>query len=356
MPILRPRNAPRVELSRAAYARRGLITIVVLALILLVVFGRSTGVIGGPDTVQAQLANAGGSLTGGADVKLRGVIVGKVTSITRGPTGGVRVHIDMFGNNLTHIPDNVVARILPATVFGTSYVDLTTHGPSATQTLRAGDVVPADRTQGTLELQKALDDIDTLVKVLHPAQLNSTLSSIAMALDGRGAEIGQTLDSLDTFLKRLGPEVPTIRSDIRKLAVNLELVQRTAPDLLNGLQDSLGPLHTLASHGPELADLLTGGRSVADSANALTTKVRPDLERFMTRAATVLHVYYDERRAAFTDAFAAIRMVASKLATIVHHGWIDNTLIIQTNTPPSYTSKDCPRFGSAAGDNCGGGG
>ncbi|HEX7738365.1 MAG TPA: MlaD family protein [Marmoricola sp.] len=355
MGIFGAKNKPRVELSRAAQARRGLITLVVLALILLVIFGRSSGIIGGPDKISAQLQNAGGSLAGGADVKMQGIIVGKVDGITRAPDGGVRVGISMHGNELSHIPDNVVARILPATVFGTSYVDLTAHGKPASQSLKAGAVVPADRTQGTLELQQALDDIDTLVKVLQPAKLSATLSSIAMSLDGRGAELGRTIDSLDGFLKRVQPQIPAIKSDINKLATNLELVERVAPELLDGTQDALAPLHTIAAHGSDLAKLLTGGRQVADEAGALTKQVRPNLKRFTHAAAKVLQVYYDERHAAFTEAFRAIRLVGTKLATVVHHGWVDNTLILQMGTPPYYTAKDCPRFGKAKGNNCAGG-
>ncbi len=344
----------RVELSRAQYAKRGLVAIVLVALVLLVIFGKSSGVIGGPDKISAQLANAGGSLASGADVKMRGIIIGKVSGISRGDDGGVRVGIAMNGGELGKIPDNVVARILPATVFGTSYVDLTTHGPSAPKPLHAGAVVPPDTTQGTLELQKALDDIDTLVKVLQPAKLNSTLSAIAMSLDGRGDEIGSMIDELDGFVRKVEPLVPVIKSDIAKLPANLEIIEKAAPDFFDGLQDTLGPLHTIAAHSKELATLLTGGRQVADEAGALTAKVRPDLVRFINKSAQVLQVYYEERRAAFTNAFAVIRMVSSKLTTIVHHGWIDNTIVIQQAKPPNYTSKDCPTFGSARG-NCGGG-
>lgn len=345
----------RVVLTCAQLAKRGLITLVVLLLVLLVIFGKSTGVIGGPAEISAQLANAGGSLADGADVKMRGIIVGRVSGISRGDAGGVRIGISMNGGELGNIPANVVARILPATVFGTSYVDLTTQGPSSGVKLRAGAVVPADRRQGTLELQKALDDIDTLVKVLQPAKLNTTLSSIAMALDGRGNEIGSMIDDLDHFLTRLGPLVPVIQSDIAKLPANLDIVEQAAPDFFDGVQDTLGPLHTIASHSKELSALLTGGRQVSDQAGALITRVRPDLIRFLDRTATVLAVYRAERHAVFTEAFAAIRSVSSRLISIVRHGWADNTLYMQPAGPGDYTSKDCPRFGSAHGDNCRGG-
>ena len=173
---------PRRELRRLDLARRGLVAVVAGALVLSVVWLRASGSYGGPEHVSAQLADAGGSLGNGADVKLRGVIIGRVSDVARGPEGGVRVRLALSGGQLGHIPANVVARILPATVFGTSYVDLTTRGPASGR-LHADAVIPADRSQGTLELQQALDDIDEVVKALggagetvtDPAQIGPAL-------------------------------------------------------------------------------------------------------------------------------------------------------------------------------------
>jgi phospholipid/cholesterol/gamma-HCH transport system substrate-binding protein len=344
---------PRVEPTRLDHARRGLVTLLFAALVLGVFSLRATGRLGGPDEVSAQLTDAGGSLGKGADVKLRGVIIGRVADVARDPDG-VRVTLAMDDGQLDHVPANAVARILPATVFGTSYVDLAVHGRPAADRLRAGAVIPADRTQGTLELQQALDDIDTLVKALRPAQLNVTLGAVATALDGRGDKIGEIIDGLDALLRKVQPKVPLIRADLAKLATNLELVQQTAPQLLDGVQDSLGTLHTIVAQRAALSSLLTGGRSVLADADAFLGRIRPDLVSFLRDAAIVTDVYHDLRHQAFTDSFAVLRRVHSKLSGIIHHGWADNTLIIRQDPPPYYTSQDCPRFGRAAGDNCAG--
>lgn len=344
----------RVELTRADLAKRGLVTLVAMLLLLGLLMVRSKGIIGGPEEVSAQVANAGGSLAKGADVKMRGVIIGRVAGLARGPEGGVRIRVSMANGALGHVPSNVEARILPATVFGTSFLDLVTKGSSSSSMLRAGAVIPADTSQPTLELQQALDDIDGLVKALRPAQLNSTLSAIAMALDGRGAEIGTILDELDGLLQKVQPRIPLIRSDLAKLATNLQLVQHAAPDLLDGVKDSLGTLHTIAAQKAAIATLLTGGRSVVDEANGFLAKIRPDLVSFLHNAGIVTDIYYDLRHQAFTESFATLRSIRTKLASVVHHGRLDNTLVIQGQSPPYYTSADCPRFGDARGDNCAG--
>src|SRR6185437_11323314 len=78
----------RVELSRSDYAKRGLIALVVIAVLLVLIFVKARGVIGGPDTITARLTNAGGSLSSGADVKMRGLIIGRVTAVTRDSAPG----------------------------------------------------------------------------------------------------------------------------------------------------------------------------------------------------------------------------------------------------------------------------
>ena len=371
----------RVELTRGDLAKRGLVTLAVITLIIGLIFTWTSGIIGGPDTITARLTNAGGSLVNNADVKMRGLIVGRVTGISRdsdprcvsgasamaaddaaadvgGNSGGVNlacvdVTIAMDPGMLSKIPPNVVARILPATVFGTSYVDLKTYGASQPGSLRAGAVVPADARQGTLELQKALDDIDRLVNVINPAKLDATLTAAAQALDGRGAELGSLIDGLNTLFTRLSPKLPLLRSDLGELAVNLGVLQQAAPALLDGVGDSLGTLQVIASNQASLATLLTGGRALADQANGFLAGIGPNLTTFLNTAAVIVNTYDVYRTQAFSDAFAALERIAPRVASILQKRFSHQDIVIQKTTPQYYTAADCPTFGSARGDNCG---
>lgn len=371
----------RVELTRADYAKRGVVSILVVAVILGLIFFKTSGTIGGPDEITARLTNAGGSLGKGADVKMRGLIVGRVTDISRDDAPGcvsggtaaaaqnasatvggsdkainlacVDVTIAMDPGMLGKIPNNVVARILPATVFGTSYVDLKTYGASAPQMLRAGAVVPADARQETLELQKALDDIDRLVKVINPAKLDATLTAAASALSGRGAEIGSLIDGLNTLLTRLSPKMPLLRSDLGALAVNLGVLQQAAPALLDGVGDSLGTLKAIAVQQASLATLLTGGRALVDQANGFVGSVGNDLTVFVKNSAVIVNTYYTYRKQAFTDGFAALRAIAPRVASILEERFARQDIVLNKDAVPYYTSADCPTFGAARGDNCG---
>lgn len=349
------RGRPRTELRRRDQARRGLVVLVAGALVLTAVWLQSSGRIGGPTHVSAQLTDAGGSLGSGADVKIRGVIVGQVDRISRGPEGGVRVRIAVRGDRLDQVPDNVVARILPATVFGTSYVDLVTPGEPSHDALRAGAVIPADATQGTLELQQALDDIDALVKALGPADLASAIGSVAQALDGRGATIGTTVDRASDYLARLNPKMPVVRDDVRKLAQNLELLADVAPDLMAATDDALVTARTVVSQREALATLIMGATALTGQADAFLRANRAGLIRFIQNSALLLDVLHDHRQAGISGAIATNSMLAAKVDTVVQHGFIDSVTTFLLDVPPYYGAADCPRVGAARGDNCGSG-
>jgi phospholipid/cholesterol/gamma-HCH transport system substrate-binding protein len=330
------------------------VAVVAGALVLTVVWLTSSGEVGGPEHVEAQLADAGGSLGGGADVKIRGVIIGRVDGIRRGPDGGVRVRIALRDHRLEQVPDNVVARILPATVFGTSYVDLVTQGAASHEPLRAGAVIPADTTQGTLELQQALDDIDALVKALGPADLASAIGSVAQALDGRGTQLGETIDLAEDYLARLNPKMPQVREDVRKLAENLELVAEVAPDLLAATDDAMATARTVVAEKAAIATVLVGATALTGQANTFLRAQQSGLIRFIQNSALLLDVVHANRSAGISGAIRTNTMLAAKLATVVHNGFVDTVTTFLLDVPPYYTAADCPRVGAARGDNCGG--
>lgn len=325
-----------------------------VAVLLSLLFLRSSGAFGGPARLEAQLADAGGSLGKNADVKVRGVIVGKVTGIDRGPESGVRVKLAIPGDKLNTIPANVVARILPATVFGTSFVDLTTNGTSSTGVLQAGAVIPADKTQGTLELQQALDDIDLLVKAVGPAELASAIGSAAQALEGRGEKIGASIDLANSYLRKLNPKLPLARQDLRKLVENIELAREVAPDLLQATNDALVAARTIVDQQAALTTLITGGTALTVQTDKFLSQNQADLVRFIENSAVLLDVVYTNRYAGITGFTATNQLLNAKLSSVIENGFINSSTSFLLDVTPYYTSADCPRFGAARGANCSG--
>lgn len=336
-------NKVRKPPSKNQYAVRGVVVLLVILLVLALIRGWTSGAFGGPPTVSADLRNAGGSLVKGSDVKLNGVIIGRVASISRAPSGGgVRVSMKMDKSLLDRVPADVVARILPATIFGTSYVDL--KGAPGGASLRPGAVVPADTTQGTLELQDALDDIDSLVNALDPKELATAIGAAAIALDGRGEALGNTAVSLDSYLKTLTPQVSLLRSDLSKLADLMELVQKVAPNLLDGTDNSLDALKTLVAHKSDLDAVLVNATNLSDKSNQFLKNNTAALNRFLQNAYALVDALYDNR-----DTFAAQVQVNKKLHSIlqaaIEQGYIHIDADLVLSIPGYYGAGDQPTFG-----------
>lgn len=335
------------DVTRSQLARRGLIVLVGLAVIAAFISLRGNGTFGSRPHVVAELANAGGALRAGSDVKIDGVIVGRVSEIRRSADGaGVAVDLEMSEEDLDEIPANVVARILPATVFGTTFVDLVVHG-QPTGALRAGATVEADATQETLELQQALDDIDRLVKALGPAELASAIGSAAEALDGRGASIGGTVRTLSSYLARLNPRMPQVRRDLDALAAATDLVDQVAPDLLDATDDVLVTMNTIVTQEAAITALISGGTDLARTASGFLRDNERDLVRFIRGSAALLDAVHDNRQAGITDAIAVNLALGQTLPGAVREGFVKTDGVLRTSTPGYYDASDRPTYQTA---------
>ncbi|WGX94507.1 MCE family protein [Nocardioides sp. L-11A] len=340
------------EVSRNELARRGLIALVALAVIGAFITLRSNGTFGSRPHVTAEVANAGGALRTGSDVKMNGVIVGKVSKISRAASGGVTVDMEMSKQDLDVVPGNVVARILPATVFGTTFVDLVVHG-AASGELKAGAKVPADSTQETLELQQALDDIDRLVKALGPAELASAIGSAAEALDGRGGRIGATVRTLNGYLDRINPRMPQVRADLEALASTTRLVDEIAPDLLDATDDVLVTLHTIVTQEAAITALISGGTNLARTSRGFLRTNERKLVDFINGSAVLLDAVYDNRKAGITDALAVNILLGTNLPQAVRGGFVKTDGTLRLSPPPYYTSGQRPAYRTGSTDPAG---
>ncbi|GAB3860283.1 hypothetical protein GCM10028801_22830 [Nocardioides maradonensis] len=338
------------DISRNTLARRGLIGLVALAVIGVFITLRSNGTFGTTPHVAALVDNAGGALVKGSDVKMNGLIIGKVASITRDPSGQVKVDMDMVKDDLGAIPSNVVARILPATVFGKTFVDLVVHGQASSAHLKAGDTVHADATQGTLELQNALDDIDKLVKALGPAELASAIGSAAQALDGRGAQIASTVHTFNGYLDKLNPRMPAVRSDLEQLANATAVVNRVAPDLLDATDDALVVAGTLVKNQSALAALLSGGTTLADTATGFLNRNEARLVTFIRQSSDLLDAVYDNRVKGISGSIAVNGVAGQILPSVISGGFARTDGNLSLSAPPYYSSGQRPSYRTASGD------
>ncbi|HEX7536993.1 MAG TPA: MCE family protein [Dermatophilaceae bacterium] len=207
----------------------------------------------------------GNQLQKASDVKIRGLIVGEVRSITS--TGsGASIEMALQPDQVAGIPVNVSARILPKTLFGERYVDLVIPtAPSATA-LTAGDTISQDRTTVAIELEQVFDNLLPLLRTVKPEKLSATLNALATALEGRGTQLGNNLVRADKYFAAINPTMPTIQADISKLADVASTYAAATPDLLRMLKALTTTNATIVAKQNALAGFLAGTAGFANTA------------------------------------------------------------------------------------------
>lgn len=353
-----------LEHRRGSLVQRGIATLVVLGLAVVAFAAAQGGLFSDRVDVAAQVDDIGGALVVGNDVKIRGAIVGRVTSIDA-RDGGVRLGLSIDPDEADRLPAEVTARILPATVFGTSFVDLVPPERVATgETLRAGAVIPQDPSSETRELQDALDTSYEILTAVEPARLATTLGAFAEALDGRGESLGSTFVTLDSYLERLEPQLPQVREDLQLLATNLSTIADISPDLLDALESSFVTTRTIVDRQADLATVLTGGDALVDETQLLVAGNQQALIKALDQSAPIVETLFDQR-AGFSKTFDSLVELATIGATsftdpdagATPGGFLESTVDIVVNTDAPYTGADCAVFGPeeyrAYGPNCG---
>ena len=223
------------------------------------------------DNVQVRTDSVGNQMQVNADVKLRGVVVGRVSAI-RANGSGATLTLAIPPGQLARIPADVSAEMLPTTLFGARYVELIPPADGTGTALTADSVIPEDRSGDAVELEQVFTNLLPLLDDVQPAQLSATLNAVSTALQGRGAELGTTLDTLDAYLKQINPQLPALNSDLHNLVKVSQSYDAAAPDLLQALTELTETTQTIADQQSQLAGLYSTTTAAADTTTAFLQK------------------------------------------------------------------------------------
>jgi phospholipid/cholesterol/gamma-HCH transport system substrate-binding protein len=229
-------------------------------------------------TVTIEADRAGLQLAKFGDVRLNGALVGQVRKVAQhGDRALITVALDP--DEAEQIPDNVSVQILPTTLFGQKFVSLVVPDRPSRSPLRSGDVIPADRVETNVELSRILDRLFPLLRSIRPADLNLTLNALSTALAGRGEQLGRTMDRLDDYLGRIDEHLPTLRTDLVKLADVARTYDAAAPDLLGVLRDLTVTGQTVVDDEQELGRFFSDLGGLADTSTRVLRQNSANLIR-----------------------------------------------------------------------------
>jgi phospholipid/cholesterol/gamma-HCH transport system substrate-binding protein len=208
---------------------------------------------------------AGLVMNNDAKVKMRGVQVGKVSSIESKPDGTAAIHLAMDKSHLHLIPSNVNVDIASSTVFGAKFVQFEEPEKPSAEKLHEGQVIQGQHVM--VEINTVFQQLVAVLDKIDPAKLNQTLGAIATAFNGRGEKIGQTLTDFNAFLAKIEPSLPNLSHDIEAAVPTLNAYADAAPDLVSTLQSTTQLSRSIVDEQQNLDAFLVSSIGLADVGN-----------------------------------------------------------------------------------------
>lgn len=242
----------------------------------------------GTKTVTADFPRAV-SLYEGSDVKILGVAVGKVDTVT--PVG-TKVRVTFHYDAKYKVPADAKAAVISPSIVGDRFIQLT-------PVYRGGDVLGdnarlgLDRTATPLELDEIFGSINELNKALGPdgankpdatgtGALTRLLDSTAKNFGGQGVQFNATLKNLSKFTKTLADNkdeffgtLAEVEAFTSTLAANDDTVRKFNESLASGAGLLADERDELAAVLKNLSVAMTQVRSfVAENKEALSTNIK----------------------------------------------------------------------------------
>ncbi len=294
-------------------------------------------------TVKAE--RAGLQLAQFGDVRLHGVLVGQVRGISQdGRQASIKVALRPDAAKT--IPANVSVEIIPTTLFGQKYLSLVDPAQPSSRPIGDGDVIPSSRVHTNAELQTILANLFPLLRSIRPADLSATLYAIASALRGRGDQIGETIEKLDSYLTDINVKLPTLQEDLKLLAKVSRTYAIAAPDLVRLLRNATTTANTVTDKESQLRGFFDSVTGLGVTSTRVLTKNEKSIVREAALARPLLRLL-DTYSPEYPCLLKGAARYAGNLNQIFSSGRVAQTMNLNAKQRPPYGAEDKPVYGEA---------
>ncbi|WP_426242453.1 MCE family protein [Nocardioides sp. LHG3406-4] len=301
------------------------------------------------DEVYLQTSKIGLQMPTRADVKIRGVQVGEVLAFDSN-ADGARLTLGIYPDQRDTIPANVTGSIVPKTLFGEKYVSLIVPDQPVRQPIGIDETIP--RTHVSTEVEEVLSDLYPLLRTVQPAEINTTLNALATALEGRGDQLGESLETVDLYLKRMNPQILPLVEDLRLTSRVSDIYSDVLPEVATILRDTIKTTGTLEGREDKLNALFKDIGAFSDTTRTFLDENGDNIIRLgqvSEQQLTVLAKYAPEYPCLLDGIVRAGALQAQAFRNFTLH----INLELLPNQPRGYTAADRPRYADKSGPHCG---
>ncbi|KZS65306.1 MCE family protein [Mycobacterium pseudokansasii] len=238
------------------------------AFLLVAVFGQLRFTEG--NSYYAEFTNVS-NLREGKLVRIAGVEVGKVKTITVNPDATVRV--EFTADKSVILTEGTRAVIQYDNLFGDRYLALQ-EGAGGPQILNPGQTIPVARTKPALDLDALIGGFRPLFRALDPDQVNALSGQLLQAFQGQGptissflaqaAAVTNTLADRDQLIGQVVTDLNVVLGSLGGQSDRLDKAVTSLSQLIHGLSERKTEITNAVAYtnaaAASVADLLSGAR------------------------------------------------------------------------------------------------
>ena len=248
------------------------IVMVLLTAALFAIFGQYRA--GSESKYSAVFADAS-SLKSGDSVRVAGVRVGTVNSVSLQPDN--KVVVDFGADRDVVLTSGTKAAVRYLNLVGDRYLELV-DTPGSTRIQPPGSQIPVDRTEPALDLDLLLGGLKPVVQGLNPGEVNALTNSLIQILQGQDGNVESLFAKTSSFSNSLADNGQTVQQLIDNLNTVVATIAKDG-DKFSGTVDRLEKLITgLANDRDPIGEAVTALDNGTASLTDLLTQARPPLK------------------------------------------------------------------------------
>jgi phospholipid/cholesterol/gamma-HCH transport system substrate-binding protein len=256
---------------------------VVLGLILLAFNAEKLPIIGGGTTYYADFSEAGG-LKANDEVRIAGVRVGKVDSVS---LDGDHVKVAFRIQSGAEFGTDTRAAIKVKTLLGAMYLSLEPAGPGQ---LPGGSEIPTSRTSSPYDVVQAFSGLARTSEQIDTHQLARSLTTLADLTRNTPKNFRRALagvSALSDNLASRNEQIGTLLQNLRSVTTTLHARDQ---DIVGLMRDSSVLFEALVKRRQAVHDLLRSTSELSTELTKLVKQSRADLKPALTHLNSVVDV------------------------------------------------------------------
>jgi virulence factor Mce-like protein len=242
---------------------------------------------GGTYTVTAYFPRAVSVFPSG-DVRVLGLPAGEISDVV---IEGDRVRVDMEISDDVPVPADAGAQIVPQSLIGERYVQLSPAFEDGMERAEDGHVIPLDRTIIPVEPDEALAALKEFMDSLDPEGIGELVTNLDEDLAGNGAKLNDAIGGLSQLVSTFAENddvLLRIVDSFDQLTETLVTREQQLGEVLDAFAEAS---QVLADERQSIEDLVGGLADLSRNGLALigdhASELRTDIETLADAAATI---------------------------------------------------------------------